>query len=275
MKKLLEVKGGKIGYEVIGIGEPVILIHGGPGLLSDYFCEFKRQLANEGFQVVVYDQRGNGSSMDFDIGAITVQGMVDDLEALRCCLGCQRLNLFGHSFGGLIGAKYCKSFPHRIKNCIICNPGPAIEEDVVKFTVAFNERLGMTQDEWKDIGVQVQRGSLDAYDRFLDQIAGICFENKTIGKTIIRYAFGNLSNFSRYVEISDELFLNMVTDFEPLGEDVRSLIIYGQEDVFSVRAVDSYKASNSLIRCIKGAGHYAFSDQPQEVVATVKAFLVC
>jgi hypothetical protein len=59
----LEVPGGKVWYEIVGIGKrgtPLLLLHGGPGFTSDYLRPLEA-LADER-PVIFYDQLGGGRS---------------------------------------------------------------------------------------------------------------------------------------------------------------------------------------------------------------------
>jgi proline iminopeptidase len=45
---------------------------------------------------------------------LTVEGFVDELEALRAHMGFSRMHLLGHSFGGLIAGEYTLRYPQHV-----------------------------------------------------------------------------------------------------------------------------------------------------------------
>src|SRR6185503_18555432 len=99
-----------------GSGEPIVLLHGGPGM-GDYFDSFP-EILSPPYRVVSYDQRGCGASsceMLFD-----VEKQVGDLDSIREHLGADRIHLFGHSWGGLLGQLYAKVHPERVGSLVLC-----------------------------------------------------------------------------------------------------------------------------------------------------------
>jgi len=99
-----------------GSGEPIVLLHGGPGM-GDYFDSLPEVLSPP-YRVVSYNQRGCGpSSCD---GAFDVEKQVADLDAIRMHLGAGRMNIFGHSWGGLLGQLYAKAHPQRVASLVLC-----------------------------------------------------------------------------------------------------------------------------------------------------------
>src|SRR5262245_17712336 len=99
-----------------GNGHPVVLLHGGPGM-GDYFDSFPEVLSPP-YRVVSYNQRGCGpSSCD---SAFEVEKQVADLDTIRTHFGVDRLHLFGHSWGGLLGQLYAKAHPERVASLVLC-----------------------------------------------------------------------------------------------------------------------------------------------------------
>ncbi|OJJ21505.1 alpha/beta hydrolase [marine bacterium AO1-C] len=103
----------------------VVFLHGGPG--SDYRNGLNvQQLANDGYYVVFYDQRGSGLSKRHNRDIYSIQLMLDDLTAVihnyRTSAN-QQVFLFGHSWGAMIAAAYVNAYPDRINGVIFAEPG--------------------------------------------------------------------------------------------------------------------------------------------------------
>ena len=99
-----------------GSGDPIVLLHGGPGM-GDYFDSFPEVLSPP-YRVVSYNQRGCGpSSCD---GSFDVGKQVADLDAIRRHFAADRIHLFGHSYGGLLGQLYAKTHPERVASLVLC-----------------------------------------------------------------------------------------------------------------------------------------------------------
>jgi proline iminopeptidase len=110
----------------------VIVLHGGPG--SDYRYLLKCQdLANDGYRVVFYDQRGTGLSQRFAYNIYDMQLQYDDLSAViehyRTSPN-QKVFLLGHSWGAMLATAYIDEYPSRITGAILGEPGGFVWEDV-------------------------------------------------------------------------------------------------------------------------------------------------
>ena len=103
----------------------VIFLHGGPG--SDYRSGLKvKQLAEAGYYVIFYDQRGTGLSKRHDKNTHSIQQYLDDISAVidyyRTSPN-QKVFLFGHSWGAMLTAAYINAYPDRIDGAIFAEPG--------------------------------------------------------------------------------------------------------------------------------------------------------
>src|SRR5687768_12162772 len=89
--------GVQLHYRTVGTGTPAIILSGGPGIEVDYMVPVGEFLPDS-YQQVLYEQRGTGrSKVRLAPETMTMQHVVDDLEALRVHLKKDRLLLIGHS----------------------------------------------------------------------------------------------------------------------------------------------------------------------------------
>ena len=119
---LLSLEDARLFYEIRGAGEPIIVVHGGPGLDHRYLRPGLDVLGRRN-TLVYYDQRGTGRSTT-DIGpeTISLPAFVADIDALREALGFQRVHILTHSFGSRIGLAYARAHPERVRSLILMNP---------------------------------------------------------------------------------------------------------------------------------------------------------
>ncbi|CAM3218993.1 alpha/beta fold hydrolase [Vibrio rarus] len=107
-----------IHLEVLGKGEPVLFLHGGPGCCHDSFAPFFQPLA-ENHQVIYFDQIGCGKS-DWDINFnYEINHDVEVIEAIRKELGHESLTIVGESWGTYLGLQYASLHPDKVKNLIL------------------------------------------------------------------------------------------------------------------------------------------------------------
>ncbi|WDF66800.1 alpha/beta hydrolase [Sphingobacterium oryzagri] len=97
----------------------VIFIHGGPRGNSTLFEGTTAQtLADKGFYVIVYDRLGEGRSADPN-AKLTYEEAFEDLNTLITQYNLGKVNLIGHSFGGLVSTLYSKAYPEKVSNLIL------------------------------------------------------------------------------------------------------------------------------------------------------------
>ena len=127
----------------------LVMLHGGPGFNSTRLCRIHNAVLETRFTVVYWDQRGTGRSFDPAIprASMTVEQFVADLdelvEAVRARLGQDRVVLFGHSWGSVLGPLYASRFPSKVAAYVGCGQlgdWAASEEAAYDYTLAEAER---------------------------------------------------------------------------------------------------------------------------------------
>jgi len=111
-----------LNVEVVGRGDPLLLMHGGPG--ADLWTLHRFRSLADRFRLVFYDHRCNGRSEAAELESFTWDNLVADADALRESLGIQRWAVLGHSFGGHVALEYALRHPERIARLILMDTGP-------------------------------------------------------------------------------------------------------------------------------------------------------
>lgn len=108
---------------VSGTGERVLLgLHGGPGGAGGDYLEPLHRLSGRDRRVVTFDQLGTGESTTPPAGyAWSVAGAVADVDAVRGATGADRIDLLGHSWGGMLALQYALDHPDRIGRLVLSN----------------------------------------------------------------------------------------------------------------------------------------------------------
>jgi proline iminopeptidase len=135
----------------------IVVIHGGPG--GDFRSLLDaRELADDGFHVVFYDQRGTGLSEREHRGQFEDKGaidlFIDDLDKLITLYRIgpdQKVFLMGHSWGAMLATAYINKYPDKITGAVLAEPGgltwPQTEDylsrsnEVKLFSEAINNTL--------------------------------------------------------------------------------------------------------------------------------------
>lgn len=118
--KLTTADGRTLTYRRLGHG-PVVVCHpGGPGFSSTYFGDLAGLW--ERFTLVMLNPRGTGGSdRPQDPRAYRIDDYVSDLEELRQHLGLERMQLLGHSHGGVVAQGYAARFPDRVQRLVLAS----------------------------------------------------------------------------------------------------------------------------------------------------------
>jgi proline iminopeptidase len=108
-------------YKALGKGEPLVILHGGPGASHDYFLPYLLPLSRKN-RLIFIDERGSGRSQKVeDSTAYTLENMAEDVEAVRQVLGLGKISLLGHSCGGLLAQTYALKYRQNLSHLILCS----------------------------------------------------------------------------------------------------------------------------------------------------------
>ncbi len=117
----VDANGVLIFYKTVGRGAPLLVLHGGPGASHDYFLPYLLPLMRTN-RLVFIDERGSGQSEKIaDPAAYTVEAMVEDVEAVRQKLNLGKVNLLGHSFGGVLAQGYALKYQQNLAHLVLCS----------------------------------------------------------------------------------------------------------------------------------------------------------
>ncbi len=138
----IDVKDGSLFFKTTGTGDPIVVLHGGPGFDHRQFLPFIWELAKD-HQVILYDQRGTGlSTGKVDSTSINIASFIEDIEAVRRHFEIERINLLGHSWGGILAMHYALEHPDRMQSLILCSTTASVE--------AFDEMRTNYMERWSE-----------------------------------------------------------------------------------------------------------------------------
>ena len=274
-----KINGMDIYCKVIGSGEPLLIVHGGPGLSHEYLFPPFNTLADN-YKLIFYDQRGCGKSQAFNIGdTTTINTMVEDLEALRKEFLLDKLNLVGQSWGAVISLNYTLKYPANVKKLLLLEPAPGSGEYLDQIQKMIVKRL--TEDQMKKLSQISQSPELRTNSELFKEFMNIrmktyyydttfaedkkfdYFDNEMVTKFFASSAkFGPyLLNFNLYEQMK---YISCPT-----------LIIHGDYDVIPNESIErmAKEIKNSELHIIKKCGHFVHIEKPEEYFSTIISFL--
>jgi len=105
--------------------QPLVLLHGLFGM-SDNWYSIARNIAEEGYYILVPDQRNHGRSGHSNIH--NYPAMVDDLLEFLDEQELEQTCLLGHSMGGKTSMQFAFDYPERVQKLIVADMSPALSE---------------------------------------------------------------------------------------------------------------------------------------------------
>jgi len=124
----VDAHGVLIYYLALGNGDPLVVVHGGPGADHTYFLPYLLPLART-HRLIFIDERGSGRSQRLqDTSQYTVENMVEDVEDVRVALNLGKISLLGHSYGGVLAEAYALKYQQNLTHLILNSTFPSTKQ---------------------------------------------------------------------------------------------------------------------------------------------------
>jgi proline iminopeptidase len=136
-------------------GQPVVLLHGGPGAGSN--PTMPRFHDPAAYRIVVFDQRGSGKSTPHaELAGNTTWDLVADMERIRTLLGIERWQVFGGSWGSCLALAYAETHPERVTGLILRGIFTLRQKELLWF---YQEGASfLLPDAWEDFVAPIPDG---------------------------------------------------------------------------------------------------------------------
>ncbi len=292
-------------YHTQGAGRPVLVLHGGPGDPIRQPLAGLEPLTGH-YKFYYYDQRGCGrSTKPFDRfesrnfyanmkeleRTLGIGAQVADIERIRRILGQEKLILVGHSFGAFLASMYAAEFPDRVEALVLVAPSgvlvlpdkegdffelirghlPEVQRDdygrFLQEYLDFGRVFSKSEEELAKLNRRVGEFFLMASG---DQPASMAGESADNGGWMVQAVYFSMGKRHDYRAALR-------------GVQAPALIVHGEDDLVPERMSRMYGVSfpNARLHVVKNgktrgagrAGHFLFSDQPEELAAVVGRFL--
>ena len=122
----IQANGLDIGYDVLGAGPPLVMLHGATSSGHDTYAAQIPHLA-EAFRVYLPDARGHGTTRWDAADGFDAAWLVDDLTAFVDGLGLRTFHLAGYSMGAMTALGFATRAPERLRTLVLV--GISIERE--------------------------------------------------------------------------------------------------------------------------------------------------
>lgn len=276
----LAVDGGNIWYKVTGMGRgtPLILLHGGPGYSSFYLKPF--EALGDDRPVVRYDQLGGGKSDRVtDTTLFTIAHFVRELDSLRAHLGCDRVHLYGHSWGTILAVEYYRAHPEHVASLGLGSAAldiPAWERNARRLVATLSDsaqRAIRTREAEHNFEAADYRAAIDEfYGKYVWRhpvMADLDSLTRTASAAIYGYMQGpsefTITGTLKGYDVTPELGTIRVPTLYTVGE-------FDEADPATVRHFAAL-TPGARVAVLAGAAHLTPWDAPEENVGVVREFL--
>ena len=274
----LDINGTSLFFKTMGSGQPIVVLHGGPGFDHRQFLPYIWELA-EHHKVILFDQRGTGlSSGPVDSTSISIETFIADIEGVRKAFDIEKMNLLGHSWGGILAMYYGIRHPENLKSLILCSTAASFESFAEMRARYEADRLPEDATLLKEIysSDNFQNGDPEAVERFWRVYFKPYFADQSlVSKMNLQFTENTIKNGN---EVAG-LILRSIGDFD-LHEDLRAircptLILHGDSDPMPVKYAEMIHESirNSELVIIEGSGHWPFVDATETFTSSICDFL--
>ena len=275
---VLEVNGTSLFFKTMGSGEPLVVLHGGPGFDHRQFLPYIWELAKQ-HKVILYDQRGTGlSSGPVNADSISIDTFIADIEAVREAFGIEKMNLLGHSWGGILAMHYGIRHPENLRSLILASTAASHESfdemraryqaDRLPDDAALLEEIYSSDD--------YQAGDPQAVERFWRVFFKPYFADQSlVSKMDLTFTENTIKNSNT---VAGHI-LESIGEFD-LHEELKAihcptLIIHGEADPMPVEYAERIHDSiaGSELVTLAGSGHWIFVDATEAFTSSVLEFL--
>jgi pimeloyl-ACP methyl ester carboxylesterase len=101
-------------------GRVAVLLHG-RNFPASYWQEVIGALAKDGYRVIATDQIGFGKSAKPE-GPYSFDQMARNTQQLLDQLGIEKVDLIAHSMGGMLAARFVRTYPERVRRLVLESP---------------------------------------------------------------------------------------------------------------------------------------------------------
>jgi proline iminopeptidase len=288
----VDAHGVLIYYKALGQGQPLLIVHGGPGASHDYFLPYLLPLARTN-RLIFIDERGSGRSQKLeDTSAYTVEKMVEDVEDVRQALDLGKISLLGHSFGGVLAQAYALKYPDNLSHLVLCSTFHStskmnevfkkIKEKMAPELLARIEK--MEKDGLYGHGKEYEKGRYTAeymtaawgegyYPYLYQNHPDANYEpvaNGNMAWDLYRAMWGSNGEFVIDGNLKSVEYTELLSKIT-----VPTLITVGDNDECAPSLSEEMhaKIKNSELVIFPKSGHMTFVDQPDLFIKTVNGFL--
>lgn len=252
----------EIHVEVVGEGDPIVLIHGLG--LSGALWNRMRDTFGPGYQLVLFDLRGAGATRELRREELSLGRWANELGALLSALGISRPVLLGHSLGANVALTYALERPDDVRALVLLGADPNLSNLAPRMLAAVERIEGIGIEAWVEQywsqNPPFSAASLARDPSMLEDYKALLLENDAADYVRQCRAIASAENLAdRLAQVSQPALVLVG------GSDDRTLPEHGRRlasDLDDARVIE-----------LPDVGHTLPLEAPEEIATAVRAFL--
>ncbi len=277
-EKMLQINGTELFTKSIGQGEPIVFLHGGPGMDHTYFLPQMAELAKD-YRLIFFDQRTSGrSAADVNEASVTLDNFVEDIEGIRAAFDLDKMNLAGHSWGGFLAMAYAVKHPDKLNSIMLFNATPPSSEYQAEMSQSVSEKtpaedvVARRRILQSDAYRRQQSSAFEAlyrntfrvsfYDKAQVENLTLTFPSDFAARNArLRHLYGDLDSF------------NLLAGLKKVT--CPALIVHSENDNIPIQAPEAIHAAlaKSEFFLMEASGHFPFIESQDEFFKGVRDFM--
>ena len=240
----LESGGVTTWYDEQGVGEPLVLLHGGlctNATWAEQMSDFSAQ-----FRVIAPERRGHGHTPDIE-GPLSYEAMAADTIAFLTALGGGPAHLLGWSDGGIVGLLVAMARPDLIRKLVV---------------IGTNYDFAGVVPEAMEVFASLRAGS--------DDLAMLRTPYEAVSPDGPEHWPVIVAKFKAMVTTQPTISIQQLG-----GITASTLVVVGDDDIVTLEhTVSLFRAiPNSELAVVPGTSHFAAMEKPELVNRLVLDFL--
>lgn len=272
---LAQVNGTEIYYEIVGEGEPVVLIPGlGQGI--NYY-DYAMTHLSPFMKVIALELRGNGRSAKPE-GPYTMELWAEDISALLDALGEKRAHIVGSSLGGCVAMALVTKHPEQVASLALVAAFSELDcawEMNLRMRMAIVEQVGINSILEDHVTLWVLSRDFLETEHGMAAANGLRQGLRRNTPALYNEFLRAILHFGRVLpgQEGQATYTHLLSTV-----DIPTILIVGENDIqtpvsFSQKIQDAMPKGRAELKIIPACGHVTFVEQPEENSRLVVEFI--
>ncbi|MBC8403374.1 MAG: proline iminopeptidase-family hydrolase [Candidatus Marinimicrobia bacterium] len=274
----IDIEDASLYFKIIGKGESLIVLHGGPGFDHQILMPYIGNLGKE-LKVVLYDQRGSGlSTGPIDSASINIDTFIDDIESIRKFLGVEKINLAGVSWGGILALYYGVRHPDKLNSLTLFSAAGSAKMLYKMYPAMRKKRTEDDSALMKELSSS--RGYKNKDSKVLEEFYRTYCKTQLVDQSLVSKINMIISeNTAKNMDVINNFIWASIGNFDLHDQlnviDCPTLIMHGRHDPLPLEAAEKIRENipNSELVIFENSGHWIFLEEAEIFNFTVAEFI--